>query len=84
MAFGGGLGALAKDCIADNSLELPYKKDGKLFLGFIGAAIVGSFIGYLVDGSFITALMAGYSGKSVLEKLLVTSSKVKKAGILPV
>lgn len=68
---GGAIGALAKDCIVDNALELPFKKDGKLYLGFIGAVIVGAFIGYMVDGSFITAAMGGYTGKSVLEHLLI-------------
>lgn len=78
VAAGGALGALAKDCIVDNALELPYKKDGKLFLGFIGASIIGAFVGYLVDGSFITALMSGYAGKSILENLLKDGLTRKK------
>ena len=71
VAIGGAIGALAKDMVIDNSLELPFKKDGKLYLGFIGATIVGAFIGYVVDGSFLTAMLGGYTGKSVLEQLLV-------------
>lgn len=75
VTIGGGIGALAKDCLVDNALELPFKKDGKLFLGFIGAAIVGAFIGFVVDGSLITAMLGGYSGRSVLESLLAKPVK---------
>ena len=70
VALGGMAGALAKDCLVDNALELPFKKEGKLYLGFIGAAVVGAFIGYVIDGSLVTAMMAGYTGKGVLEQLL--------------
>ena len=75
VAIGGAVGALAKDMIVDNALELPFKKEGKLYLGFIGAVIVGAVIGYVVDGSFVTAVMGGYTGKSVLEQLLVRPVK---------
>lgn len=67
----GAVGALAKDCVVDNTLELPFIHDKKLYLGFIGAAIVGAFVGYVVDGSLFTAAMAGYTGKSILENLLL-------------
>lgn len=75
--LGGAFGALAKDCIEDNTLELPFVQGKKLYLGFIGAAIVGSFIGYVVDQSFFTALMGGYMGKSVLENLLLKGKEIK-------
>ncbi len=75
VAIGGGIGALAKDCLIDNALELPFKKDGKLYLGFIGAALVGAFIGYVVDGSLITAMLGGYSGRGVLEALLAKPTR---------
>ncbi len=80
VALGGAIGALAKDCLVDNALELPFRRDGKLFLGFIGAAIVGAFIGYVVDGSFLTAMLGGYSGKSVVEQLLTNGIKKKEDG----
>jgi fluoride ion exporter CrcB/FEX len=70
VAIGGAVGALAKDCIEDNAIMLPHVQDGKLFLGFIGAIIVGSFVGMAFDGNFVTAALAGYTGKSVLENLL--------------
>ena len=66
----GAFGALAKDCLKDNTLKLPFVKDKELNLGFIGAALIGSFVGYLVDGSGITAFMGGYTGKSLLEGLI--------------
>ena len=70
VALGGAIGALAKDCIEDNAIMLPHIQDGKLFLGFIGAIIVGGFVGLAFDGNFVTAALAGYTGKSVLENLL--------------
>jgi len=80
VALGGMLGAFMKDCLVDNALELPFKKDGKLYLGFIGAAVVGAFIGYVIDGSLVTAMMAGYTGKGVLEQLL--SKPVSKEDVM--
>jgi hypothetical protein len=70
VAIGGAIGALAKDCVEDNAIMLPHVQDGKLFLGFIGAIIVGGFVGMAFDGNFVTAALAGYTGKSVLENLL--------------
>lgn len=67
---GGAIGALAKDCIVDGALCLPYKKDGKLYVGFIGGMLVGAFVGMVVDGSFGTALLGGYVGTSVIDNLL--------------
>ena len=67
---GGAVGSLVKDVIEDNSLELPFIKDGKLILGFLGGAVVGAFVGYVIDGSFITALLAGYTGTSIIKGLL--------------
>lgn len=79
VASGGLIGALAKDCLQDNTLELPFVQGKRLYLGFIGAALIGAFLGYVVDGSFLTALMAGYTGKSVLESLLLNGTEIKKA-----
>ena len=67
----GAFGALAKDCLKDNTLKLPFVKDKELNLGFIGAVIIGASVGYLVDGSGLTAFMGGYTGKSLLEGLVV-------------
>jgi len=78
LLLAGALGALAKDCIIDNTLELPFIHDKKMYLGFIGGALVGAFIGYVVDGSFFTALMGGYTGSAVLKSLLVNGSNIKK------
>jgi len=66
----GGAGALLKDIMHDNALEIPKKQDGKLILGFLGGAIAGGFVGMLVDHSIITAFMSGYAGTSVLANLL--------------
>lgn len=66
----GALGALAKDILKDNKLELPKAIDGQLCLGFIGGAIIGGITGYYVDGSFLTAFMAGFTGTALVEGLV--------------
>lgn len=81
VAFGGLIGALAKDCLIDNSLMLPKLKNGKLYLGFIGGALVGAFLGLVIDGSFITATLAGYSGTSILKNVLSQDGFVRDTNI---
>jgi len=68
--LGGALGSLAKDCLKDGVLYLPYIKEKSLYLGFIGGMIVGAFVGIVVDGSFGTALLGGYVGTSVISNLV--------------
>jgi hypothetical protein len=78
VGFGGIIGALAKDAIQDGCFQLPYIKDNKLILGFLGGAIVGAFVGIVVDGSFITAMLGGYVGISVISNLLPSQSRTKE------
>ena len=66
----GAFGALAKDILKDNAIEMPCIKDGKMVLGFLGGTITGGIAGYLIDGSFQTAFMAGFTGTAVFESLL--------------
>jgi len=70
VVVGGAIGALVKDTLQDGALKLPYIRDGKLYLGFLGGMVVGAFVGVVVDGSFITALLGGYMGTSVISNLL--------------
>jgi len=73
----GALGALIKDIVQDNTIELPKKIDGKWFLGFIGGMLVGGFIGWAVDQSLLIAALSGYTGKSVIENLLFKKPNLK-------
>jgi hypothetical protein len=66
----GAFGALAKDILKDNELEIPKFKDGKIALGFLGGAITGGIAGYLIDGSIETAFMAGFTGSAIFSSLL--------------
>jgi len=66
----GALGAFVKETIDDNTIELPKKIEGKLFLGFVGSIIVGAVLGYVVDNSPITAFFGGYAGLGTIERLL--------------
>ena len=66
----GALGAIVKDLIKDNSLELPKIIDGKLVLGFLGSCFIGGIAGYLIDGNPITAGLAGYAGMSAIENFI--------------
>lgn len=74
----GALGAIAKDIIQDNEIQLPKKVDGRLALGFLGGMITGGLAGYLIDGSFVTAFMGGYTGASVIAGLTQTKADKKQ------
>jgi len=82
LMLAGAAGAIVREILRDNSLALPKKINGKLFLGFIGSAIVGGFVGYFIDGSYFTAAMGGYVGISAFENLinknLTISQKTEK------
>lgn len=66
----GAAGAFVRDIVNDGYLELPKLDNGKLFLGFMGGVIVGAFVGLILDGDVISAGLAGYTGSSLLGKLL--------------
>jgi hypothetical protein len=70
LALAGAFGALAKDCVEDNKIQLPYLKDGYFFMGFIGGMLVGAFVGYVVDNNLLTAALGGYAGTAAIEHLL--------------
>lgn len=78
VSLAGIIGAMVRDTITDGSLELPFIKDGKLSLGFVGGAFIGAFIGLMVDNNFITAALAGYSGTSVLTHLINNSTTLAR------
>lgn len=66
----GALGAFLKEILGDNTIELPKKSGGKLFLGIFGSLIIGAAIGYFVDHSPITAFFAGFTSLQTMERLL--------------
>ena len=72
---GGAFGALARELVRDNSIQLPVYRDKKILLGSLGGMIVGAFVGYVVDHSIMTALLSGYVGVSTISHLLPTDSK---------
>jgi len=71
----GALGALAKDLLVDNEVELPKKLNGKLFLGSLGGMLTGALAGLLADTSFETAFLAGFGGTAFFESLLSRGEK---------
>ena len=78
LLISGAFGSLAKDCIQDSKIQLPYFKNGYFFVGFIGGMFIGAFVGYVVDGSVITAGLAGYVGTSAIINLLPNSKKTSE------
>lgn len=78
--FAAGMaGAIIKDIIKDNALEIPKKDGGRIFLGFIGGAITGGFVGLLVDHNPITAFMSGYTGSSLIAGLLPKKGFIERS-----
>jgi len=75
----GAFGALLKDIVEDGYLKLPSLKDGNFYLGFLGGVAIGGCAGILVDGSIITAFLAGYSGTSVIQNLILKNSSKAQA-----
>lgn len=74
----GMCGGVIADILNDNSIELPKKVEGKLFLGWIGGAVLGGFSGVLIDGSLITAFMGGFMGKEIITKLTSIEMRIVK------
>jgi len=72
----GFLGAIVKEILDDNSLEMPKKVDGKICLGSFGGFLVGGITGYLVDGSPLTAFTAGYAGTGLITSLMAEKKTV--------
>jgi len=72
----GAIGALVKDIVQDNSLQMPKKSNGSFFLGFLGGMITGGAAGALIDGNPMTAFLAGYSGTSMIENLLTKKLEI--------
>ncbi len=68
----GGFGALCKDIVSCNKLQLPFLKDGYWNMGFVGAVIVGAFVGFAVDHDPLTAALGGYVGIHILDNILPT------------
>jgi hypothetical protein len=66
----GAAGALTKEIVKDNSLELPKFGSGQIFLGFLGSCVIGGVTGALVDHNPVLAFTAGFTGMSVAENLL--------------
>lgn len=76
LLIAGACGALAKDLIEDGAIQIPFRSDGKFYLGFLSSLIVGAFAGYAIDGSLITAAMGGYMGSSTITKLLANGKAI--------
>ena len=74
----GAAGALIKDLLKDNAIEIPKKTNGNFCLGFLGGMITGGCAGMLIDGNPTTAFLAGYAGTSVIENLLVKKNEENK------
>jgi len=70
LLIAGGLGALAKDCVQDNKIQLPFFKDGYFDMGFLGAMIVGAFVGFIVEHDPLSAALGGYVVISILDNVL--------------
>lgn len=69
-ALCGAFGGLVKETIDDGGLILPRISDGKLMFGGFSTLLIGAVVGIVVDHSALSALMGGFMGWSVIEKVL--------------
>lgn len=76
LIIAGACGALVKDLIEDGALQIPFRKDGKFYLGFFSSMIIGAFAGYAIDGGLLTAAMGGFMGSSTIAALLANGKAV--------
>lgn len=76
LALAGGIGAIVKDVVKDNKIQMPKYKDGSVVLGCLGGIIIGMCVGYLVDQNPTTAFFSGYAGTQMLESLVLKNGKV--------
>jgi hypothetical protein len=70
LLLAGGAGALIKDIVSDNGLEIPKISEGKLSLGFFGGLLLGAVAGFYIDGSIETAFLAGLSASTIITGLI--------------
>lgn len=66
----GAIGATIKEIQEDGGLAVPRYKDGKVILGFVGSALVGSVTACIADNDPLTAITSGYMGMGLLTTLL--------------
>lgn len=66
----GAIGALVKDIVTDNKIQLPKKTNSEILLGTLGAMIIGGFVGWAVDQSLLVAGLSGFVGITAIEHLL--------------
>lgn len=69
-SLAGAVGALVKDVVVDNKIQLPEKPNGQILLGSVGGMIIGAFVGYVIDQSILMALLSGFVGLTAIENLL--------------
>jgi len=75
----GATGAFLKDILNDGCIEIPYLKNGKLYLGFFGGLLIGAAAGYFVDNNPTTAFLGGYAGSSVITNLIFKNTNKKSS-----
>lgn len=66
----GFFGALLRNIVKNNSLVLPKFTQGNFVLGFIGCGLTGGAVGVAAGNDPATAFFAGYTGMSLISKLM--------------
>ena len=67
----GALGAILKDILDDGGLSLPRFENGKVILGFLGSALIGSVVGCIADNDPLTSIGAGFTSYAIIEQMLI-------------
>jgi hypothetical protein len=74
----GAFGALVKDISEDGALTLPAFKEGKFYIGFLGAVLIGAAAGLLTSGDILTEFLAGFVGLSVITSFVESKTAQSK------
>jgi len=67
----GALGALIKDVMDDDGLQLPSWSKGTFYCGFLGGILIGGTASLLTGNSLLSALTAGFMGSAIISAALV-------------
>jgi hypothetical protein len=72
----GALGGVASVLVKDNCIELPTRKDNKLFLGSLGGVFIAAIAGVIGNNNPVNAFIWGAAGVAFVERLIARAPDI--------